>query len=251
MLLEIKNLSFNFGGLEVSNNVNLSVEKNRVTALIGPNGSGKTTLFNIISGIYHPNEGEIIFKGENINKLKPYQVCEKGITRTYQTTNLFRNMTVLENVMVGLHTTINNNMFDTLFHSSKMKKIERNKQEEAINLLKLVDLENEKDLKAGILSYGKQRLLEIVRAISSNPKLLMLDEPAAGMNENEKKELSELIKKIIDMNITVLIVEHDMDLIMNLADKIYVINAGTNLAEGTPNEISNNKDVISAYLGDE
>ena len=249
MLLEIKNLYFSFEGLDVTNNINMELEENSITALIGPNGSGKTTLFNIITGNYKPKSGEIIFDGKRIDRLKPYQICEAGISRTYQVINLFNRMSVIENVMVGMHTRINTTLVDNIFHSKKMKEIENVSYEEAYELLKIVGLENEANNKAGYLSYGQQRLLEIIRAIASKPKLILLDEPAAGMNETEKKNLNSLVRSIVKMNIAVLIVEHDMQLIMDTADKIYVIDAGKNLAEGTPKEIQTNEDVINAYLG--
>lgn len=249
MLLEIKNLFFSFEGLNVTNDINITVKEKSITALIGPNGSGKTTLFNIITGNYHPKSGEIIFDNKRIDGLKPYQICELGISRTYQVINLFKKMSVLDNVLVGMHSKVKESFFDDIFHTKRMNKIEKEAKANALELLDFVGLLDEKDNNADNLSYGQQRLLEIVRAIASNPKLLLLDEPAAGMNETEKNNLNKLIKKIISMDITVLIVEHDMELIMDIADEIYVIDAGKNLASGTPNQIQNNEKVISAYLG--
>lgn len=249
MLLSIKDLFLNFEGLSVTNNINMEIEENSITALIGPNGSGKTTLFNLITGIYKPDSGEIIFCERNICGLKPYQICKLGISRTYQAINLFKNLTVIENVLIGMHTQISTSTISNIFHTKKMRAVEKESYENACGLLKLVNLESKANNISASLSYGEQRLLEIVRAIASNPKLILLDEPAAGMNETEKIFLNNLINKIVKMNITVLLVEHDMQLVMNIANKIYVIDAGKNLAYGTPHDIQQNKDVIKAYLG--
>jgi len=248
-MLSVKNVSIEFDGLVAVNDVNIEVEKNKVTALIGPNGAGKTTLFNIIAGAKKPNTGKVIFDEKDITSLKPYDICELGITRTYQVIKLFEKMTVLDNVLVGMHTKTKIGFFQDVFHSKKMRIQEKEAKEKAHQLLQRFNLDNQSDNLASNLSYGQQRTLEIVRAIASNPKLILLDEPAAGMNTVEKSELSNRIKEIIKMGITVLIVEHDMGLVMGIADKIYVLNSGKNLACGTPNEIANNSAVIEAYLG--
>lgn len=249
MLLEVKNLSLNFGGLQATDNVSMTAEEHKVTALIGPNGAGKTTLFNQIAGARKPDSGEIWFDGKRIDGLQPYQICDVGISRTYQVINLFRKMTVLENVLVGMHPRIQSGFWNNLIHSSKMRAEEAKAREKASELMAFAGLEQYAQNEAGSLSYGKQRLLEIIRGMASDPKLLLLDEPAAGMNSAEKEELNLLIRKIIDRGITVLIVEHDMKLIMNIADMIYVIDSGRNLASGTPDEVCANPDVIRAYLG--
>ena len=249
MLLEVKNLSLNFGGLQATNDVNMTVEEHKVTALIGPNGAGKTTLFNQIAGARKPDSGEIWFDGKRIDGLQPYQICAVGISRTYQVINLFRKMTVLDNVLVGMHPRIQSGFWNNLIHSAKMKAEEAKAREKAHELMTFAGLDEYANDEAGSLSYGKQRLLEIIRGMASDPKLLLLDEPAAGMNSAEKEELNLLIRKIIERGITVLIVEHDMKLIMNIADMIYVIESGRNLASGTPDEVSSNPEVIKAYLG--
>ena len=248
-MLKINHLNLSFGGLKATNDICMHVKPNQISALIGPNGAGKTTLFNQITGVYKPDSGEIWFDGKRIDGLKPYQINDAGISRTYQVINLFRRMTVLENVQVGMHTRLKSNYWKNLVHTPGMRAEEKAAVEKAYSLLDFVGLtEHAKDL-AGSLSYGKQRLLEIVRGMANDPKLILLDEPAAGMNTAEKEDLNVLVRRIIDRGITVLIVEHDMTLIMDIADEIFVINSGANLATGTPEEIQNNPEVISAYLG--
>lgn len=249
MLLDIKNINLSFGGLKATNNVSMYVEEGKITALIGPNGAGKTTIFNQITGVYAPDSGQIIFDGKEIQGLKPYQICGAGISRTYQVINLFRNMTVLDNVLVGMHPKLKSGFWANIVHTKKMKQEEELAKEAAFELMDFVGIREHAYDKAGSLSYGKQRLLEIIRGMASNPKLILLDEPAAGMNSAEKEDLNVLIRRIIERGITVLIVEHDMKLIMDIADKIFVIESGTNLADGTAEEIQNNADVIRAYLG--
>lgn len=249
MLLEVKDLCMSFGGLNATDHVSMHVEDHQVTALIGPNGAGKTTLFNQITGVYKPNSGEIWFDGKRIDGLKPFQICEAGIARTYQVINLFRRMTVLDNVLVGMHSRLECNVFHNFLHSPKMRLEEKRAREYAYELMDFVGISEHAKDEAGSLPYGKQRLLEIVRGMASNPKLILLDEPAAGMNTAEKEDLNQLVKKILDRGITILIVEHDMKLIMNIAHEIYVIESGKNLANGTPAQISSNPDVIAAYLG--
>ena len=248
-MLEIKHLTLRFEGLVATNDVSMIVKDGEVTALIGPNGAGKTTLFNQIAGVYKPESGNIIFDGEDITGLKPYQICRKGITRTYQVIKLFSKMSALDNVLVGMHVGLEQNFWQDIFHTKKMQMEERRGVEKAHDLLRLVGLDEYADYPAGALAYGQQRLLEIARALASDPKLILLDEPAAGMNTTEKNQLNNRIKQIIDRGVTVLLVEHDMSLVMNVADKIYVINSGYNLAEGSPKEIAENQKVIEAYLG--
>lgn len=248
-MLKVENISINFEGFEALTNIDMEVEKGKVTALIGPNGAGKTTLFNIIAGVYKPSSGKIIFNGEDITGKKPYEICTLGITRTYQIIKLFNKMSVIDNVLVGMHTRNKTSFLDDVFHTPKMRQIQKQSYDKAERLLKQFGLYEYRDLNAGNLSYGQQRTLEIVRALASDPELILLDEPAAGMNSAEKVELNNRIREIIEMGVTVLIVEHDMNLVMNIADIIYVLDAGANLAKGSPDEIANNKAVIEAYLG--
>lgn len=248
-MLQVDHLTLRFEGLVATNDVSMKIDDHTVTALIGPNGAGKTTLFNQIAGVYVPESGHIYLDGEDITGLKPYQVCRKGISRTYQVIKLFSGMSVMDNVMVGMHSCLKLSFWQDVFHTPRMRKAEKEGLEKAHDLLKLVGLDHYAKYPAGALAYGQQRLVEIARAMASNPKLILLDEPAAGMNSKEKSDLNEKIRTIVDMGTTVLLVEHDMSMVMNIADKIYVLNSGINLAEGTPTEIASNQAVIEAYLG--
>lgn len=248
-MLTIEHLCLDFDGLKAVNDVSLHVNKGSVTALIGPNGAGKTTLFNLIAGVYKPLSGEVFLEGNRITGMKPYEVCKEGIARTYQVIKLFSGMSVLDNVLVGMHSQLNSGFWQGVFKTKKTRAEEKAALKKAHELLELVGLEKYAQFPAGSLAYGQQRLLEIARALASNPKLLLLDEPAAGMNSTEKMELNKRIRTMIKMGVTVLIVEHDMDMVMSIADKIYVINSGKNLADGTAEEIANNEAVIEAYLG--
>ena len=251
MLLKTEDLTLKFGGLVANNKVNICVEEGSVTGLIGPNGAGKTTLFNLINGVYAPTSGAIFFDGKRIDGLKPYQVNHAGICRTYQVINLFRKMTVLENVMVGMHGKMKSSFIQAIFKTRAEKQEEQLSRQRAFELLQFVGLENQADNQAGNLSYGQQRLLEIVRAMASEPKMIMLDEPAAGMNGAEKESLANVVREIQKRGFTVLVIEHDMKFMMGLAEYIYVLNFGQLLAEGTPEQIQQNPDVIAAYLGGE
>ena len=251
MLMSIEHLTIKFGSLIAVNDVTVNIPKGKVTSLIGPNGAGKTTLLNAISGVYVPNAGKVVFDGKDITGKKGYQINQAGLARTYQVINLFRNMSVLENVLVGMHTRLKSNLFDNIFKTPAERKEERDAVDRAMNLLDFVNLRSRCNDPAGSLSYGDQRRLEIVRGLASDPKLILLDEPAAGMNPTEKDELDALLRKIIDRGVTVLMIEHDMKLVMGVADFIFVLNYGRKLAEGTPSEIQNNPDVIAAYLGGE
>lgn len=248
-MLKVDHVCLEFEGLKAVDDVCLTVEKGTVTALIGPNGAGKTTLFNIIAGVYTPKSGSIILEGKDITGRKTYDICNYGIARTYQVIKLFSGMTVLDNVLVGMHSQLHANFWQGIFRTRKSSEEEKAAKEKAMNLLKLVGLERYAAFPAGSLAYGQQRLLEIARALASNPKLLLLDEPAAGMNTKEKFDLNERIREITAMGITVLVVEHDMAMVMSIADKIYVISSGRNLAEGNAEEIANDPQVIEAYLG--
>ena len=248
-MLNVEHLCLDFDGLKAVNDVSLHVDKGTVTALIGPNGAGKTTLFNLIAGVYTPKSGKITLDGKDITGMKTYHICNEGISRTYQVIKLFSGMTVLDNVLVGMHSQLKAGFWQGVFRTKKTREEEKAALEKAHELLQLVGLDKYADFPAGSLAYGQQRLLEIARALASNPKLLLLDEPAAGMNTTEKFELNERIRAITKMGITVLIVEHDMAMVMSIADKIYVISSGKNLADGNCEEVANNPAVIEAYLG--
>ena len=249
-ILELKDVTKKFGGLTAVDGVNLKVEENQICALIGPNGAGKTTVFNMITGAYQVTSGDVIFNGESICGKKPHQIVEKGIARTFQNIRLFKSATVLENVMTGFHCKTKTGMFNVIFNSRKCMQEEAECREKALEILRFLGLEDVKDLEARNIPYGHQRLLEIGRALATSPKLLLLDEPAAGMNSQEKKELVNTIRKIRDTyHLAVLLVEHDMELVMGISENITVINFGRPIACGTAEEIQNNNDVIEAYLG--
>ncbi len=248
-MLSLENVTIKFGGLVAVNDVTLDIPDGSIFGLIGPNGAGKTTLFNLISGVYKPTSGKIYFGGKQIEGTTPYKINELGIARTYQNINLFKKMTALENVMVGCHTKSNSGIFDSIIKTKKHKNEEKAILEKSMEILKSMGLEDKANLKASNLSYGEQRRLEIARAMASEPKLILLDEPAAGMNANEKLELNETIKKINKLGITVLLVEHDMKVVMNICDTVCVLNYGKKLCVGDPDYVTSNDEVIEAYLG--
>lgn len=249
-ILELKDVTKKFGGLTAVDGVNLKVEENQICALIGPNGAGKTTVFNMITGAYQVTSGDVIFNGKSICGKKPHQIVENGIARTFQNIRLFKSATVLENVMTGFHCKTKTAMFNVIFNYRKCMQEEAECREKALEILRFLGLEDVKDLEARNIPYGHQRLLEIGRALATSPKLLLLDEPAAGMNSQEKKELVNTIRKIRDTyHLAVLLVEHDMELVMGISENITVINFGRPIACGTAEEIQNNNDVIEAYLG--
>ena len=255
-LLTVKDLTKNFGGLCANSNINMVIEEHELIGLIGPNGAGKTTLFNMLTGVYEPSEGSIKFevngKEVEIGGMKPYKVTKLGIARTFQNIRLFKTRSVLENVMVAMHKDVKYNLLDAIFRTPKYFKEEEKMEKEALELLAILNLDGKKDELASNLPYGEQRRLEIARALATHPRLLFLDEPAAGMNPQETADLTELIRFIKDkFDISVILIEHDMSLVMNLCERIYVLDYGKLIANGTPEEIAKNKFVIEAYLGEE
>jgi len=255
-ILEVNNLTMDFGGLRAIDHLNISIQKGQIAALIGPNGAGKTTFFNCITGLYKPTGGDILIapgqESERINGLKPNIVTKKGLARTFQNIRLFSSMTVLENVMIGCHPITKSGVFGAIFRGPSTRAEEKFIVEKSYSILEKIGLARFVNELAVNLPYGAQRRLEIARAMATDPFLLLLDEPAAGMNPQETLELDELILKIRDENsISILLIEHDMKLVMSLSDNIHVVDYGKKIAEGTPEEIRNNPVVIKAYLGEE
>ena len=250
-MLECKNLGIQFGGLKAVDNFNLNIEKGMLYGLIGPNGAGKTTVFNLLTGVYKPTGGTIRLDGNLINGKTPTQINNMGIARTFQNIRLFSNMSVLDNVKVALHEKVKYPLLTSMTHMFGFSKKEKEMDDLALEILDVFSLGTKKDVLSGNLPYGEQRKLEIARALATSPSLLLLDEPAAGMNPNETEELMETIRKIRDMyNLTILLIEHDMKLVAGICEKLTVLNFGTELASGTPSEVLNNPDVITAYLGE-
>lgn len=248
-LLSLNNVTIRFGGLTAVDTVNLEVKQGEILALIGPNGAGKSTVFNLITGIYKPTEGEISLDGKSLAGIPTHKVAEMGITRTFQAIRLFTELSVLDNVKIGAHCRGKAGLFQALTRIPGMKREEADIEEKSLEALQFLDLAGKRDELAKNLSYGEQRRLEIARALVSKPKILLLDEPAAGMNPQEKVVLMEMIRKIRDTGITIFLVEHDMKLVMGISERIAVLDYGKLIAAGLPQEVRSNKDVIEAYLG--
>ena len=248
-LLEVKGITKTFGGLVAVENVEFNVNEGEIVSIIGPNGAGKTTIFNMLTGVYHVNGGKILFDGREIQNKQPRDIVKAGIARTFQNIRLFPTMRVIENVLVGEHINIGYNFLDLLFKTKKYRAEEKAAHQSAIDLLVSLDLGDQIDNYAKNLPYGMQRKLEIARAIATKARLIILDEPAAGMNPQESEELKEFIRKLRDKGQTILLIEHDMSVVMDISDRIYVIDHGRKIAEGLPKEIAVNKRVITAYLG--
>ncbi|MED5611073.1 L-leucine ABC transporter ATP-binding protein /L-isoleucine ABC transporter ATP-binding protein /L-valine ABC transporter ATP-binding protein [Pseudomonas delhiensis] len=250
-ILEVSGLTMRFGGLLAVNSVALEVEEKQVVSMIGPNGAGKTTVFNCLTGFYQPTGGQILLRGEPIQGLPGHKIAHRGVVRTFQNVRLFKEMTAVENLLVAQHRHINTNFFAGLLKTPAFRRAEAEALDYAAHWLEVVNLKDVANRPAGTLAYGQQRRLEIARCMMTRPQLLMLDEPAAGLNPRETEDLKALIAMLrAEHGVTVLLIEHDMKLVMSISDHIYVINQGTPLADGTPEQIRDNPDVIKAYLGE-
>lgn len=249
-LLEVKNLGISFGGLRAVDNFNIKIEAGQLYGLIGPNGAGKTTIFNLLTGVYKPTDGSILLDEKSIVGQSIHKICQEGIARTFQNIRLFGKMSVLENVKVGLHNEYKYSLLAGILQYPAIKK-EAQMNERALEILQVFDLDQDADLLASNLPYGQQRKLEIARALATNPKLLLLDEPAAGMNPNETQELMDTIRLVQKkFGVTILLIEHDMKLVSGICEEITVLNFGTVLAQGKPEVVLNDPQVITAYLGE-
>ena len=250
-MLEVKNLGISFGGLKAVDNFSVTIEKGELYGLIGPNGAGKTTVFNLLTGVYKPDMGSIHLDGKNITGRKTIEINQDGIARTFQNIRLFKELSVLDNVKAGLHNHHPYSTIEGIFRLPRYYKVEREMNDRAMELLKVFDLDGERDYKASNLPYGKQRKLEIARALATDPKLLLLDEPAAGMNPNETAELMETIRFVREeFDMTILLIEHDMKLVSGICEKLTVLNFGQVLTQGETSAVLNDKRVITAYLGE-
>lgn len=249
-LLKIENLTVRFGGLEAVSQIDIEVESGDIHALIGPNGAGKTTLFNAVTRVVNPFSGSINLNGNNLLKAKPFEIVDKGISRTFQNLEIYGLLTVKENFLIGHHSKVKTNWLMESFQTKKMKKEENLSEEKAVEVAKFLGIENRLNSRAGMLPYGLQKMVEIGRALMSDPILLLLDEPAAGLNPSETEELKRIVFSIKDKGVTIVLVEHDMSLVMGISDDITVMNFGKKIAQGNPEKIKNNPQVVEAYLGE-
>lgn len=249
-VLKTDNITIKFGGLTAVKDFNLELEKNEIVAVIGPNGAGKTTVFNMVTGVYRPTSGQVYYNDKNITGLRPDQITKFGIARTFQNIRLFKDLSVLDNVLIANHLNIKSNFMEAILKLPRYRREEKSMVEKSINLLERVGLADLKNEKSSSLPYGKQRRLEIARALATNPSVLLLDEPAAGMNPKETEDLTKFIKEIRDeFDLTVFLIEHHMQVVMGISDRIYVLDYGVTIAKGSPYDIQNNQRVIEAYLG--
>ncbi len=248
-MLTIKNLSKSFGGVHAVQDVSFTVKEGNIHSVIGPNGAGKTTLFNLITGVYTPSRGEILLNGENVAAMPPDALARRGMSRTFQNLQVCMNMTAIDNVMVGAHLRLNQNLFASMLRLPSVRRADAACRDEAASLMEFVGVGRHIADEAGQMSYGALKRLEIARALAAKPKVLLLDEPAAGLNHTETGEIEALIRKVAQSGVTVVLVEHDMKLVMNLSDHILVLDYGKKLAEGTAAEVRANPDVVAAYLG--
>ena len=250
-MLKVEHVTQKFGGLTALSEINIRINRGEIVGVIGPNGAGKTTLFNLITGIYTPTEGRICLEGEDITGKKPYRIAEMGISRTFQNIRLFKKLTVMDNVIIGMHSRTKSNLLDAVFKTPRRRREEKAGVQKALECLDFLHLKELRYHLADSLPYGAQRRLEIARCLATSPKVILLDEPAAGMNEQETMELMEIIRKLKKGGYTILLIEHDMKFVMNICDRLYVLDYGVQIAQGVPEEIKNNQKVIEAYLGKE
>ncbi|MDG0815369.1 ABC transporter ATP-binding protein [Bdellovibrio svalbardensis] len=250
VLLEARKITMQFGGLKAVDSLEFKIMKGQLAGLIGPNGAGKTTVFNMLTGVYQPTQGEVVLEGQSLKGLKPFQISHRGVARTFQNIRLFKNLSVLDNVLVATHQHVHYGLFDSLLKTKNFQDTEKHLHNKAMELLQIFALEAKAHEPASSLPYGQQRKLEIVRALATEPKILLLDEPAAGMNHSETHHLMETIAKIREQfKLTVLLIEHDMKLVMGICENIVVLDHGTKIEEGNPAVVQNSQKVIEAYLG--